>query len=358
MSFTFRPAVRSEVGLILGFAGGTGSGKTYSSLRVAKGMTPPGKRFALIDTENGRAKFYADEFAFDHGSLEEPFNPLHYVEAIQAADRAGYPVIVVDSMSHSWAGPGGVLDMQEAEFKRLGGRDAIKLLSWAAPKSEHKAMVSALLRVKAHLILCFRAEPKVDMIREDGKTKIVPKESPTGLDGWISISDKNLPFELSASWLLMADRPGFPKPIKLPEKLRPLIPLNKPIDEEAGARLAEWARGGAQASVQSHGSDSSPQSEGREIGTATSQPVAAAASVPNLTPATGAQQPAMGPVAEPPATEQQLTAFWTNCTKLGYDHDAVHKFAGWDTTKGKTRSQLAELQRALADVRRREREAS
>ena len=112
MSIQFTRAVRENVPLLLGFSGGTGSGKTYSALRVARGLAG-GKRFAVIDTESGRARHYADDFEFDHGDLRAPFRPEAYLEAIVAAERAGYPVVVVDSMSHVWAGDGGVLDWQE-----------------------------------------------------------------------------------------------------------------------------------------------------------------------------------------------------------------------------------------------------
>ena len=244
MTFTFRPGVRENVSLLIGLAGASGSGKTYTAFRLASGIAG-GKPFAVIDTEAGRAKHYADAFKFDHGDLAPPFRPQAYADAIHAADKAGYPVIVVDSMTHEWAGEGGVLDWQAEEYERLGGREATKLLSWAKPKQGHKAMVQKLLQIRAHLILCFRAEEKVDMIKEDGKTKIVPKEGPGGFKGWLPICEKNLPYELTASFLLMAERPGVPVPMKLQEQHRPLFPLNVPITEESGARIAEWARGGS-----------------------------------------------------------------------------------------------------------------
>ncbi len=243
MTFTFRPGVRENVSLLIGLAGASGSGKTYTAMRLASGIAG-GKPFAVIDTEAGRAKHYADAFRFDHGDLAPPFRPGAYADAIHAADKAGYPVIVVDSMTHEWAGEGGVLDWQAEEFDRLGGREATKLLSWAKPKQGHKAMVQRLLQIRAHLILCFRAEEKVDMIKEDGKTKIVPKEGPGGFKGWLPICEKNLPYELTASFLLMAEKPGVPVPMKLQEQHRPLFPLDKPITEESGQRIAEWARGG------------------------------------------------------------------------------------------------------------------
>ena len=138
MTFTFRPAVREAVGLLIGMAGGTGAGKTFSALRLASGIA--GNRpFALIDTEAGRAKHYADQFKFDHGDLTAPFSPHAYAEAIAAADKAGYPVIVVDSVSHLWAGDGGVLDMQEKELDRMAGddwkkREGCKMAAWIKPK--------------------------------------------------------------------------------------------------------------------------------------------------------------------------------------------------------------------------------
>lgn len=250
MTFTFKPAVRENVSLLIGLAGGTGSGKTFTAMRLAAGIAGD-KPFALIDTEAGRGKHYADQFRFDHGDLAAPFRPEAYTEAIVAADKAGYPAIVVDSTSHVWAGDGGVLDWQEAELDRMAGdnfgrREACKMAAWIKPKLAHKHMVQKLLQVRAHLILCFRAEEKVEMVKDpaDGKMKIVPKKSLVGLDGWIPICEKNLPFELTASFLLLATQPGVPKPIKLQEQHRPLFPLDKPITEDSGKRIAEWASGG------------------------------------------------------------------------------------------------------------------
>jgi hypothetical protein len=249
MTFTFRPAVRENVSLLIGLAGGTGGGKTYTAMRLAAGIAGD-KPFAVIDTEAGRAKHYADQFRFDHGDLAPPFRPDAYTEAIMAADKAGYPVIVVDSVSHVWAGDGGVLDWQEAELDRMAGddwkkREACKMAAWIKPKMSHKHFVQKLLQVRAHLILCFRAEPKIEMVKgQDGKMQIIAKQSLTGLDGWIPVCEKNLPFELTASFLLMADKPGIPRPIKLQEQHRALFPLDKPITEDSGRQIAVWAAGG------------------------------------------------------------------------------------------------------------------
>lgn len=252
-TITFTPAVRANVPLLLGFMGSSGSGKTMSAMRVAAGIA--GERpFAVIDTESGRARHYAEMFRFDHADLHAPFRPDAYLEAIVAAEKAGYPAIVVDSMSHVWAGDGGVLDWQEEELDRMAGdnwqkREQCKMAAWIKPKVAHKKMVQRLLQLRAHVILCFRAEPKVEMRKEDGKTVIKPKATATSADGWIPICDKMLPYELTASFLLTAERPGIVKPIKLQEQHRSFVPLDQPITEDTGRKLADWARGGAQADI-------------------------------------------------------------------------------------------------------------
>lgn len=245
---TFTKAKRENVGLWINLIGGTGSGKTFSGMRLASGISGD-KPFALIDTENRRGLHYADSFNFDHAELRPPFRPDAYADAVLAADAAGYPVIVIDSGSHVWAGDGGVLDWQDDELTRMAGddyakRERVKMAAWIKPKMAHKAMVQKLLQVKAHIILCLRAEQKIEMVKDaNGKLVIQAKKSLTGLDGWIPICDKNLPFEATCSFLLTADRPGIPQPIKLQEQHRELFPLDKPITEESGKRLAQWASG-------------------------------------------------------------------------------------------------------------------
>lgn len=247
MSFEFKRAVRQDLPLVIGIAGPTGGGKTLSAFRLAKGLAS-GERFCVIDTENGRALHYADEFDFDHGALAAPFEPGHYAEAIAAADAEGYPVIVVDSASHEHAGEGGLLDMHEEELGRLtrgddSRRDSMTMAAWINPKREHKRFVSKLLQVRAHLILCFRAEEKVEIAKEKGKTVIRPKQSLVGHGGWIPVAEKNLPYELTLSLLVTPDAPGVPKPIKLQQQHRLIVPLDRPLSEDAGSELGAWAKG-------------------------------------------------------------------------------------------------------------------
>lgn len=248
MSITFRKAVRENVGWIIGIAGPSGSGKTFSAMRLAAGMSGD-KPFAVIDTEAGRSKHYADRFNFDHADLQPPFRPDAYAEAIKAADDANYPVIVVDSFSHEHAGEGGLLDWHEEELNRMAKddwkkRESCKMTAWIKPKTSHKRLVSRLLQVRAHLILCFRAEQKVDIVRTSEGMQVQPKKLASGFSDWIPICEKNLLYELTASFLLTPELPGIPKPIKLEAQHRTIVSLTNPLDEQAGRKLAEWAKGG------------------------------------------------------------------------------------------------------------------
>ena len=261
MTFEFREPRRQDAPILLGISGGSGSGKTYSGCLVARGLAG-GKPFAFIDTENGRALHYTEFFPdMRHTHLRPPYTPARYAEAIRDADHAGFPVIVVDSGSHEYEGDGGVLRMQEAEFQRLGGGDNVKILSWVKPKTEHKTFVRQLLQTKAHVILCMRAEDKIEIVDDPnrpGKKKVIEKPSLVGAHGWIPIMERRLPFEMTLHLLLTPDAPGVPKPVKLGEQFKPFVPLDQPLSEETGRQLAEWAAGGT-----SEGSTETPPGPAR-----------------------------------------------------------------------------------------------
>lgn len=291
MTITFRRAIRADIPLLVGLAGGTGSGKTKSMLELLKGMTPEGKRFAVIDTENGRSRHYAHQYDFDVHELHQ-FRPADYLSAICAADEAGYAAIGVDSLSHEWTD--GVLGWQEEEFERLGEREATRLLSWKEPKRAHKSLVSGLLQLRAHCVLCFRAEPKVEMTRRDGRTVVEAKEGAGGYNGWFPITDSRLHFELTAYLMLLSDEPGKPKPIKLYDELRPIFPDDQFISAESGRRLAEWSRGNA-----------------GQVG------------------------------------ENALKSFRDKLTELGITEAKALDFAGWTSLEGHPRNELADLLASL-----------
>jgi len=83
-----------------------GSGKTYGALLIAMGL---GGKIALIDTENGSGDLYAHLGDYDVCTLDAPYTVQKYLTAIEEAEQAGYSVLIIDSLSHAWAGEGGLL---------------------------------------------------------------------------------------------------------------------------------------------------------------------------------------------------------------------------------------------------------
>lgn len=236
MTFSFKPARREQVSLLITLAGASGSGKTFSALRLAKGISPDGK-IAFIDTEARRGLHYADRFNFLHADMRPPFRPARFVEAIHAAEEAGAEVVIIDSFSHEHDGEGGIIDWAD----ELAASGVKSPGNWKDPKQAHKKMMNALLQCRASLIFCLRADEKIKIERENGKTVILPL-------GWMPICEKRFMFEMTASVTLTPDMPGIPRfdlPHKVQEQHRAMFPEGRPIGEATGEAIAAWARGGA-----------------------------------------------------------------------------------------------------------------
>ena len=65
----FQKVTRVKSKLRLALAGPSGSGKTLSALLLAFGITGDWSKIALIDTEHGRAKFYAERSDLGTGAF-------------------------------------------------------------------------------------------------------------------------------------------------------------------------------------------------------------------------------------------------------------------------------------------------
>lgn len=246
-AFLIKPAVREQVPVMVGLMGASGSGKTFSALRLAAGIQRiTGGDICVIDTESRRALHYADDFRFMHMQFDAPFGPLRYLEAIKAAYDAGARTIVVDSMSHEHEGPGGVLEMHDREVQRLGGGDRHNFPAWAKPKAERRQMINGILQVNANFIFCFRAKEKTKPGNEGGKKVLIEQ-------GYMPIAGEEFVFEMTMNALLLpgsagvpvwkSDYPGERAMMKLPRQFIATMEDGRQLDEGIGQSLAEWARG-------------------------------------------------------------------------------------------------------------------
>lgn len=172
----FAPATKEKTRLRLALMGPSGSGKSYTALRFAH-LLADGGRIAVVDTENRSASKYVGEspdgkpWAFDVANMEAPYTPKSFVEAIHGAERAGYAVLVIDSMTHMWSGRGGLLDMVDQRASASNSKSSFD--AWRACKPHEREFWDAVTACKIHLIVTFRTKTEW-VIQEDHRGKKVP----------------------------------------------------------------------------------------------------------------------------------------------------------------------------------------
>lgn len=162
----FQKAERRKAKLRLALVGPAGHGKTYSALKIAKGL---GGKIAMIDTECGRGELYGNEFDYDIAKMSAPYYPEKYVKAITEAAAAGYEVIIIDSLSHAWAGEGGILE-QQGRIADSG--KANSFTAWRTLTPKHNQLIDTIISCPAHIIATMRAKTEYAVERESDRTVV------------------------------------------------------------------------------------------------------------------------------------------------------------------------------------------
>lgn len=163
----FKKATKTQSRLRLALIGPSGGGKTYTSLAIASTL---GSKIAVIDTERGSAAKYSDIFTFDTCDMPN-HHPNTYIQAIQAAEDAGYDVLIIDSLSHAWSGRDGALELVDKAAKRSGNGNSFG--AWRDVTPLHNALVDAMIGARLHIIATLRTKTEyVQEKDERGKTVI------------------------------------------------------------------------------------------------------------------------------------------------------------------------------------------
>ena len=265
MTIRFTPVteINDPLTLSIGLSGGSGTGKTYSALLMARGIAETmtgkaGAKIGYVDTENRRALHYKQAFPemmhYDFQAVDERgnvvgFGPERWIEVIDAAEAEGLPVVMLDSFSHAWEGVGGVLDLHAQTLDRLtGGNDDLKdrrsQLAWAEIKPRYRRLIDRIVRAKTNIIICTRAKPVMQKgfganATNARKTKTRRADVP-----WDPAADGDLMFEMTTMVILDPEAPGCPVyQIKVADQFKGLLDPRKPMGIETGRAMAEWAKG-------------------------------------------------------------------------------------------------------------------
>lgn len=165
----FKKAKKTQTKLRLALCGASGSGKTYSALSIASNLVD---KIAVIDTENGSASKYADIFSFDVLELRD-HHPDKYVAAIKAAIVAGYELIIIDSMSHAWAGKNGALELNTAFTN--ASKSGNSFTAWGKTTPIWQSLIDTIVGSTVHVIVTMRSKTEY-IITENERGKQTPKK--------------------------------------------------------------------------------------------------------------------------------------------------------------------------------------
>ncbi|MFE6785138.1 ATP-binding protein [Streptomyces sp. NPDC057680] len=151
----FRPANKAGRKARISIQGVSGSGKTKTGLSIAWGLAE-GERFGVIDTEHGAASLYAGDHGIQFDVLQmDRYDPRDLIKALEAAAKARYPVVKVDSLSHFWKGTDGTLDQVEKAASKYGGNS---FAGWKDGTPLQNDMVAALLTFPGHVVATMRSQ--------------------------------------------------------------------------------------------------------------------------------------------------------------------------------------------------------
>lgn len=186
----FQKAKKEQIWIKMLLSGASGSGKSFSALRVAKGIADKcGSRIAYIGTEGSRNKYYAADFDYDLLELEEPFSIDKYLEAIDEAIAADYKVLIIDSLTHEW------LWLNDLHDKMPGN----SFQNWGKLKPKHREFMDKILTCPIHVIATSRSKDEW-VLETDAKGRQIPRKVGLGAQ-----QDKNITYEYTVSLVIEQD---------------------------------------------------------------------------------------------------------------------------------------------------------
>ncbi len=222
-----RKSERRKAKIKMALQGPSGSGKTMSALLLAYGLVGDWTKIAIIDTENGSADLYSHLGDFNVLSLKPSFTPERYMRAIEICEKSGMEVIVIDSVSHEWEGPGGILDIHS----NMTGNS---FTNWGKLTPRHNAFIQKMLQSNCHIIGTIRS--KQDYVLSEKNGKQVPEK--VGLKG---VTREGLDYEFTLVFELDL------KHNAKSSKDRTGLFMDKPefvITTETGQLIKDWCNSG------------------------------------------------------------------------------------------------------------------
>lgn len=165
--FIIEQAVITQARAKIAIVGPAGCGKTYTALVTARQL---GSEILVLDTENKTSSKYARQLGpYDIMPLPD-YSLKTYIEALEHVAALGkYDVVIIDSLSHAWAGKGGALEQAELAKSKYSGN---KFAAWGEVTPLQNRLVDTILNYPTHLIATMRMKIEYALVTDDnGKQK-------------------------------------------------------------------------------------------------------------------------------------------------------------------------------------------
>lgn len=245
MSFELKRAKRTVQKARIAISGPSGSGKTYSALLLARGLVSaefpervqsdvPDDQIGIVvlDTEQRSSELYDHVAPFAPYHLEKPYTTERYIVALDEIERAKPLVIIVDQISHAWAGSGGLLE--QVDKAKQGARN--EFAAWGSITPKHTKFLERLLECRCHLIVTMRSKTEYvleERTNRNGNKIQVPKKV-----GMAPVQRDGIEYEFMSTFELDRDT----KEATVGKTRTPVFPEGETmkLDEAWGQKLYAW----------------------------------------------------------------------------------------------------------------------
>lgn len=217
MTLQLRTSSRRNTKIRMALQGPAGSGKTFSSLLMAKGMVDHWQEIAVLDTENGSADLYAHLGSYNVIAMTPSFSPEKYMQAIELCEQQKIKVLIIDSLSHCWE------YLLDVHSNMVGN----SFTNWGKITPRQNALIQKVLSSDLHVIATLRTKQDYVLNQKDGKyvpekvgLKAIQRE---GVDyEFTLVLDLDIKHQATASkdrTNLFADQPAFSLNESIGEKI-------------------------------------------------------------------------------------------------------------------------------------------
>jgi hypothetical protein len=124
--------------------GASGSGKSYTALLLAYGLCGAYEKVAVIETDYKSANHYSYFGAFNTLTINAPYKPEKFTDAIDLCERSGMEVVIIDTLSAEWTDIGG---MQERMVE-----EGTECMHW------HQSLLQSIQKSPCHIIAIIRSK--------------------------------------------------------------------------------------------------------------------------------------------------------------------------------------------------------